>query len=334
MLLESREKPGEEAATRKAAIVTTMATPLMKAIQVHDYGEPDQLQLEEIPRPQPEEGEVLVRVYAAGVNPVDWKIRSGMMRAFRPSTFPYVPGADLSGVVEQVGAGVAGFQSGQAVFGRGSRGTYAEYALVPAAALALKPKPLSFEEAATIPVGATTAWQGLFDQGNLQAGQRVLILGGAGGVGIFAVQFARWKGAHVLSTASTANVEFARSLGAEQVIDYTQTNVADKAREVDLVFDTVGGAALESAWPTLKRGGLFVSIAGRPDEARARELGVRTASFSAQVNSDLLSTFAHLIYEGQIKAVVGQTFPLSEAGKAQELSQKGHGRGRIILQIA
>lgn len=311
-----------------------MAAPMIQAIQVHDYGEADQLQLEQVPQPQPDAGEVLVRVYAAGVNPVDWKIRSGMMRAFRPSTFPYVPGADLAGVVERVGSGVTTFQPGQAVFGRGSRGTYAEYAPAPAATLALKPKSLSFDEAATLPVGATTAWQGLFDQGNLHAGQRVLILGGSGGVGLFAVQFARWKGAHVLSTTSTGHVEFVRSLGAEQVIDYTRANLADQARDVDLVLDTVGGAALESAWPTLKRGGTLVSIAGQPDEARARELGVRAARFSSQVSSDLLSTFARLSDEGQLKTVVGQTFPLSEAGKAQELSQKGHGRGRIILQIA
>lgn len=310
-----------------------MATPLMQAIQVHDYGEPDQLKLEEIPQPQPEEGEVLVRVYAAGVNPVDWKIRSGMLKAFRPSAFPYVPGADLAGVVERVGPGVTAFQPGQAVFGRGSKGTYAEYALAPASALALKPESLRVEEAATIPVGATTAWQGLFDYGNLEAGQRVLILGGSGGVGLFAVQFARWKGAQVLSTTSTGNVEFVRSLGAEQVIDYTKTNLADAARDVDLVFDTVGGAALENAWPTLKRGGVLVSIAGQPDENRARELGVRATRFSSQVNSDLLSTFARLIDEGQIKAVVGQTFPLREAVRAQELSQKGHGRGRVVLQV-
>jgi len=311
-----------------------MSTQTIRAIQVHDYGNADQLKLEQIPRPEPQEGEALVRVYAAGVNPVDWKIRAGGLKAFRPATFPYVPGADLAGVVEKVGRGVSAFQPGQEVFGRSSQGTYAEYSIVPANALALKPKALSFEEAATIPVGATTAWQGLFDHGDLQAGQRVLILGGAGGVGIFAVQFARWKGAHVISTASTGNVDFVRSLGAETVIDYTKTRVEDEVREVDLVFDTVGGAALASAWPTLKRGGTLVSIAGQPDEAKARELGVRSARFSAQVTSELLSTFAQLIDAGEVKVVVGATFPLSEAGKAQDRSESGHGRGRIILRVA
>ncbi len=310
-----------------------MSTKTIHAIRIHDYGDADQLKLEQIPQPEPQEGEVLVRVYAAGVNPVDWKLRAGWMKNFRPSTFPYVPGADLAGVVEKVGSGVTSFQPGQEVFGRSSQGSYTEYGIAPANALALKPKSLSFDEAATIPVGATTAWQGLFDHGNLQPAQRVLILGGAGGVGLFAVQFARWKGAHVISTASTHNVDFVRSLGAEMVVDYTKAHVEDEVHDIDLVFDTVGGATLATAWPTLKRGGTLVSIAGQPDAAKARELGVRTANFSAQVTSELLSTFARLIDAGQIKTFVGATFPLSEADKAQELSQSGHGRGRIVLHI-
>jgi len=311
-----------------------MSTQTIKAIQVHDYGNADQLKLEQIPQPQPQHGEVLVRVRAAGVNPADWKLRSGMMKAFWSATFPYVPGADLAGVVEKVGPGVTAFQPGQAVFGRSSNGSYAEYSTAPANALAPKPESLSYDEAATIPVGATTAWQGIFDHGNLQPGQRVLILGGAGGVGLFAVQFARWKGAHVIATASTRNIDFVRSLGAETVIDYTKTRVEDEVHNIDLVFDTVGGTALPTAWPTLKRGGTLVSIAGQPDEAKARELGIRIARFSAQVNSELLNTFAQLIDEGQVKTVVGAVFQLSEAGKAQELSQGGHGRGRIVLHIA
>jgi NADPH:quinone reductase-like Zn-dependent oxidoreductase len=311
-----------------------MSTKTSNAIQVHNYGDVDQLKLEQVTHPEPQEGEVLVRVHAAGVNPVDWKIRAGFLKDFAPVTFPYVPGADLAGVIEKVGAGVTTFQPGQAVFGRSSRGSYAEYALAPADALALKPANLSFDEATTIPVGATTAWQALFDHGNLQPGQRVLILGGAGGVGLFAVQFARWKGAHVLSTASTSNADFVRSLGAETVIDYTKARVEDEVHDVDLVFDTVGAAALASALPTLKRGGMLVTIAGQPDEAKAKELGVRAVRFSAQVTSELLSTFARLIEEGQIKTFVGTVFSLNEAGKAHQLSQSRHGRGRIVLHIA
>ena len=311
-----------------------MTTQTIKAIRVHNYGDVDQLKLEQIPQPEPQEGEVLVRVLSAGVNPVDWKIRAGYLKDYMPTTFPYIPGADLAGVVEKVGPGVTTFQPGQEVFGRGSQGTYTEYAIAPAKMLALKPKTMSFDQAATIPVGATTAWQGLFDHGNLQAGQRVLILGGAGGVGLYAVQFAHWKGAHVIATTSTSNRDFVRSLGADVVIDYTKARVEDEVHDVDLVLDTVGGTALASALPTLKRGGTLITIAGQPDEAKARELDVRTASFSAQVNSELLSTFAKLIDEGQIKTVVGETYALSEVAKAHEISQNGHGRGRIILRVA
>lgn len=310
-----------------------MTTQTIKAIQVHNYGDADQLKLEQIPQPEPQEGEVLVRVYSAGVNPMDWKIRAGYLKDYMPTTFPYVPGADLAGVVEKVGPGVTKFQPGQEVFGRGSQGTYTEYAIAPEKMLALKPKMMSFDQAATIPVGATTAWQGLFDHGNLQAGQRLLILGGAGGVGLYAVQFAHWKGAHVIASTSTSNVDFVRSLGAEAVIDYTKMRVEDEVHNVDLVLDTVGGTALDGALPTLKRGGTLITIAGQSDEVKARELGVRTARFSAQINSELLSTFAKLIDEGQIKTVVGETYSLSEVGKAHEISQSGHGRGRIILQV-
>jgi NADPH:quinone reductase-like Zn-dependent oxidoreductase len=311
-----------------------MAAQTFNAIQVHGYGDTDQLRLEQVHRPRPQAGEVLVRVHAAAVNPVDWKIRSGLMKDFMPATFPYVPGADLAGIVDEVGPGVTSLKPGQAVFGRSSRGSYTEYALAPANALALKPETLSFDEATTIPVGATTAWQGIFDQGNLQAGQRALILGGAGGVGLFAVQFARRVGAHVSSTASTRNVDYVRELGAEAVFDYTRGRVAEQVHDVDLLFDTVGGEALASAWPTLKRGGTLVTIAGRPDEARARELGVRAKSFSSQVTSELLAMFAQLIEEGQLKVAIAAAFPLSEAGQAQKLSESRHGRGRIILQIA
>jgi NADPH:quinone reductase-like Zn-dependent oxidoreductase len=311
-----------------------MSTQTIQAIRVHQYGGSEELKLEQIPRPEPQAGEVLVRVHAAGVNPIDWKIRAGWLKDYMPMQFPYISGFDLAGVVEEVGPGVTAFQKGQAVFGQGSRGAYAEYAVAPVAKLALKPKTLSFDEAAAIPIGATTAWQGIFDQGGLQAGQPILIQGAAGGVGQFAVQFARWKGAHVIGTASTANVDFVRSLGAETVIDYTSTPVERVVHDVDLVFDTVGGSALDASLNALKRGGTLVTIAGQPPEEKARERGVRVASFAAQVSGDLLRTFAQLIDEGQVKVFVGERFSLSQAQQAHEHSQKGHGRGRIVLSIA
>jgi NADPH:quinone reductase-like Zn-dependent oxidoreductase len=310
----------------------TMTT--TQSIRVHAYGGPEQLKIEQATLPQPQAGEVLVRVLSAGVNPVDWKIRQGYLKDFRPMQFPYTPGADIAGIVEEVGPGVTTFHKGQAVFGQSSSGAYAEYAIASVNVLAAKPESISFDEAAAIPIGATTAWQGLFDQGGLQAGQHVLIEGASGGVGLFAVQFARWKGAHVIGTTSTANVETIRELGAEQVIDYKKTQVESVVKDVDLVFDTVGGETLERAYGLLKRGGILATIAGAPSQEKEKQFGIRTAWFSAQTSSQLLQQFAQLIVEGQVKVFIQKTFPLHEAKQAHETSQSGHGLGRIVLHIA
>ncbi|MBA2392510.1 MAG: NADP-dependent oxidoreductase [Ktedonobacteraceae bacterium] len=304
----------------------------IRAIRVYNYGDENQLTLDHIPRPEPQAGEVLVRVHAAGVNPMDWKIRRGYFKEVLPVQFPYIPGLELAGIVEEVGPGVTAWKIGQAVYGQSMKGTYTDYAVAPVESLALKPQSVSFEEAATIPVGATTAWQALFEYGKLEAGQRVLIQGAAGGVGLFAVQFARWKGAHVLAATSSANVDFVRSLGAETVIDYTTTALASVVHDVDLVFDVVGGSALEASLQALKRGGTLVTIAGQPAAEKVQERGARVVSFYTQVGRDLLQTFAQLIDEGQVKVTIEKVFPLSEASQAHELSQHGHGRGRIVLR--
>jgi NADPH:quinone reductase-like Zn-dependent oxidoreductase len=274
----------------------------MRAIQIHTYGDANQLHLEQISQPTPQEGEVLVHVHAAGVNALDWKIRSGLMKSVMPSTFPYVPGIELAGVVERVGPNVPTFQPGQAVYGHTSGGAYAEYSLVPAQTLAPKPTSLSFDEAATVPIGATTAWQALFDAGQLQAG----------------------------------HIAFLQALGADEVIDYTQTRVEEKVQDVDLVFDTVGGEGTTSALATLRRGRSLITLAGQPDKEQAQTLGVRTSFFGARLGAtaDLLNTFAQLIDDGQLRTSIAATFPLSEAWKAHELSQSGHGRGRILLHVA
>jgi len=312
-----------------------MSKQMMQAIRVYQYGGPEQLKLEQIPRPEPQEDEVLVRVHATGVLPSEWKIRQGSFHAFQPATFPYIPGSAFAGVVEEAGPLVTAFQKGQAVFGRSSKGTYAEYTTVSGETLALKPASLSFDEAATISGGATTAWEALFDRGGLQAVQRVLILGAAGGVGSFAVQFARWKGAQVIGTTGAANVDFVRSLGAETVVDYTSTPVEQVVHDVDLVVDTVGGQTLQSAWPVIKRGGTLVSTAGQPSQEKAHELGIRALFFTGgRPSSERLQTIAQLIDEGQIKVTLARIFPLREASLAHELSQSGHGRGRIVLHIA
>ena len=309
-----------------------MSTQTMRVIHVHRYGGPEQLKLEQQPRPEPQAGEVLLRVHAAGVNPIDWKIRQGLMKDFQPVTFPYTPGIEVAGVVEDIGPGVTAFEIGQAVIGQTARGAYAEYLTESVEALALKPQTLSFAEAATVPVGVTTAWRALFDHGGLTAGQRVLIQGAAGGVGLFAVQLAKWKGAQVIGTASTANLEFVRGLGADTVVDYTTTPVESVVQEVDLVLDGVGGETLLSSLATIRRGGTLISIAGLPPQEQAQARGVR-AMMSRGAASAPLQTFTRLIDEGHLKVTAGKTFPLSRVQQAHEYGQSGHGRGRIVLSV-
>jgi len=310
-----------------------MATQTMRMIHIHSYGGLEQLKLEEKPRPAPSSGEVLVRVYAAGVNPIDWKIRQGLMKNFQPVTFPFTPGIELAGVVAEMGPGVTAFEIGQAVLGQVVAGAYAEYVPVAVEALALKPETLSFIEAAAFPVGATTAWRTLFDHGGLTSGQRVLIQGAAGGVGLFAVQLAKWKGAQVIGTTSTANLEFVRSLGADTVVDYTTTPVENVVQDVDLVLDGVGVATLSSSLSALRHGGMLISIAGLPSPEQAQARGVH-AMMSRGPASVPLETLTRLVDEGHLKVPAGKTFPLSEVQQAHEYSQSGHGRGRIVLQIA
>jgi NADPH:quinone reductase-like Zn-dependent oxidoreductase len=199
--------------------------------------------------------------------------------------------------------------------------------------LALKPETLSFDEAATISGGATIAWTALFEDGALQAGQRVLIHGAAGGVGLYAIQFARWKGAQVIATASTANVDFVRSLGAETVIDYTTTPFEQFVRDVDLVLDTIGGETLQRSMEVVKSGGTLISLLEQPPQEKAQERDIRALNNAVLPTNEHLRTIAQLIAEGQIKAIAGKTFPLPEAPQAHELSQSGHGRGRIVLHI-
>jgi NADPH:quinone reductase-like Zn-dependent oxidoreductase len=256
-----------------------------------------------------------------------------LTKDFLPVTFPYTPGIEVAGVVEEVGPDVTAFEIGQAVFGQSTKGAYAEYVAVSVEALALKPQILSFAEAATVPVGATTAWRALFEHGGLTCGQRVLIQGAAGGVGLFAVQLAKWKGAQVIGTARAVNLDFVRSLGADTVVDYTMTPVESVVQDVDLVLDGVGGETLLSSLATIRRGGTLISIAGLPPQEQAQARGVR-AMMSRGTASAPLQTLTRLINEGHLKVTAGKTFPLSEVQQAHEYSQIGHGRGRIVLQIA
>jgi NADPH:quinone reductase-like Zn-dependent oxidoreductase len=307
---------------------------LMRAVRLHEYGPPSVLAVDTIERPEPKAGEVLIRVRFAGVNPIDWKLRAGYLKQYMPVALPTIPGLDVSGTVEAVGEGVTGFAVGDGVFGRGA-GTYAEFAVAPIATIAQIPNGVSFEQAATLHVGGVTAWLGVIDSGNVEAGQRLLVQGGAGGVGSMAVQLGHWKGASVIATASTANVDFVRSIGADEVIDYSSVKVEDAVHDVDVVFDTVGGEATEQLWNVLKPGGILVTCVGMPDAETAAARGVRAAATTHPAETrPILDELGKLVASGDLKPVIQQIYPLEEAASAQAASETGHGRGRILLKIA
>jgi NADPH:quinone reductase-like Zn-dependent oxidoreductase len=308
-----------------------MATSTMRIVRAHDYGSPDVLRFEQAPIPEPGAGQLRIRLKAAGVNPVDWKTRSGMYKQFWPLQFPWTPGIDGAGTVDAVGANVSQFEKGEAIFGIVT-GAYAEYALAQANDIQPKPENISFEEAASIPVGALTAWSAVIDTANIQPGQHVLVHGGAGGVGLYVVQLAHWKGAHVTATASARNLDFVRSLGAENVIDYSATRFEDVLKDMDAVIDTVGGDLPERSFSVIRPGGIFVTVAARLGEDAGKAQNIRAVS-AGRASSDHLKEIGELIGSGQLTPVAGALFPLREARKAQDLSQAGHGRGRIILEI-
>lgn len=304
-----------------------MAT--MKAAQIHGYGGPDVLVYEDAPRPEPKPGEILLRVHAAGVNPVDWKIRKGLFKGGRDYTFPLILGFDVAGTVEQLGEGVSSVQVGDAVYANMRGGAYAEYVAFEAEAAAAKPASLDFVQAASVPVAALTAWQALFDHGKLEAGQTVLIHAAAGGVGSFAVQFAHAKGAHVIGTASARNHNYLRDLGADEVIDYTTTKFEDVVKDVDVVFDTMGGETQQRSWGVLKPNGILVSIV----DPSAQSHGAQGTFFSAKPDAAQLTEIGRMIDAGQVKTSIETVLPLSEARQAHEQSESGHTRGKIVLQV-
>lgn len=299
----------------------------MHAVVMHETGGPEVLRLEELERPEPDEGEVLIRVRAASVNPADWKARRGS----REAPLPAVLGYDASGTVEL--SRVDGFAEGDEVFGRASSGSYAEFATAPAGNIAKKPEGLSHEQAATIPVAGLTAWQSLFDRGGLEGGQTALIAGAAGGVGHFAVQFARHARARAIGTGSARNRDFVLGLGAAKYVDYTQQEVADAVSDVDVAFDTVGGEVTESLVPTLREGGILVTIAAAPPEEAAKERGARAELLVTSPNPDQLATIADLVAAGDVRIEIAEVMPITEVQRAHELSESGHTRGKLVLAL-
>jgi NADPH:quinone reductase-like Zn-dependent oxidoreductase len=270
------------------------------------------------------------------VNPIDWKVREGHMKDFWPHKFPLILGWDLSGVVEELGRGVSRFKIGDEVYSvpdSTRNGAYADYIVVRESELALKPNSLHHIRAAALPLAAVTAWQALFDAGQLVSGQRMLIHGGSGGVGHVAVQLAKWKGAYVFATASTKNQELLRELGVDEPIDYTKQKFEDVARDVDFGLDLIGGETQERSWSVLKKGGVLLSLVQPPSVEKAKALGVQAVFVASHPNGAELAKIAELIDSGDLKPIVNRILPLSEARRAHELSQTGHTHGKIVLRV-
>ena len=327
-------------ATMMLVAVTAAAfadSAMMKAIVAHEYGGPDVLKYEDVPRPEPKENEILVRVIAAGVNPVDGMIRSGMFAKDKKRTSPLILGGDIAGVVERTGSKITSFKKGDPVYAYLSlrnNGGYAEYAVAKENETAAKPESISYTQAAAVPIVALTAWQALVDSAKLTAGQSVLIHGGSGGVGTFAIQIAKARGAKVFATASTANQNFLKEVGADVAIDYTKEKFEDVAKDVDVVLDSVGGDTLARSYGVVKKGGFIATLVSDVDQSELDKHGIHGESISVKPNAEELAKIGELIDEKKIRVFVSQTFPLQEAVKAQEQVATGHTRGKIVLKVA
>ena len=332
----------------------------MKAAFIRRYGGNKVVELGELPAPQAGPGELLVAVHAASVNPVDFKIRDGMLKMIIPFGFPLILGNDLSGVVKAVGAGVTHFKPGDAVFARMDKrriGAFAEFAVVAEADAAAKPANLSHIEAAAVPLAGLTAWQALFEIGGLKAGQKVLIHGGSGGVGTFAIQLAHHAGATVATTVGARNAELVRSLGADIVIDYKTQRFEEVVSDCDLVFDTQAGDIQHRSFAVLKRGGVLVSIAGKPDGRLVREFGlnpllgllldflsrkslrlakrhgVRYEYLFMHPSGEQLAQIGRLLEEGSVRTIVDKVFPLEQVREALAYSEAGHATGKVVVEV-
>ena len=315
---------------------TAQALPkTMKAIVAHEYGGPDVLKYEDVPLPEPKENEILVRVIASGVNPADPLILNGKYAKEFGTHLPLVLGYDMAGVVVRAGAKVTKLRVGDPVYAYLLwGGGWAEYCISNEGESAIKPKSLGFIDASAVPLAALTAWQALIDIGKIENGQTVLIHGGSGGVGSFAIQIAKAHGARVIATASTANQDVLKQLGAEVAIDYTKQKFEEIAHDVDLVLDPVGRDTLARSYGVVKKGGIVVTIVSRCDQAELKKHEIRGASLSSHPDSGELGEITKLIDGGKIKPIVTEVLPLTDAAKADAQAETHHTRGKIVLKIA
>ena len=306
----------------------------MKAVRIHGFGGTDALKYEDAPIPEPKEDEILIRVIAAGINPFDVDLREGYIKSL---TFPLTLGLDVSGVVEKAGAKITRFKKGDAVYAFLNyieQGGYAEFAIAKENWVSPKPKSITHQEAASLPVAACTAWLALVEKANLGAGQTVLIHGGSGGVGSLAIQIAKARGARVVATASASNQELLKQLGADQAIDYKATKFEDVVKDVDVVLDSVGGDTLARSYGVIKKGGIVVSLVAEVDQKALDAHGIRGVAIGVKPNANRLAEITKLIDAGKLKPMVSQVFPLSQATKAQEAAATHHTRGKIVLKVA
>jgi NADPH:quinone reductase-like Zn-dependent oxidoreductase len=308
----------------------------IRKMRIHSFGDSAVLQRDTVEPSLPDASQVLVSVKAASVNPVDFKIRSGKYPAVKEDRLPYTLGRDVSGVIEQCGAQATQYKVGDEVFGMVGigGGGYAEKVALDQRAITRKPPSLDHIHAAAIPLAGQTAWQGLFRYGGLKPGQSVLIHGGAGGVGHFAIQFAKAKGARVLTTVATADVKFATSLGADVVIDYKTQRFEEHASDLDMVFDLIDGETRERSWKLLKPGATLVSTLTEPSQEKARNLGVRALRYTVEADGNELAEIGALVTAGKVKVHVQKTYPLEEAAQALTALEKGHSVGKIVLIVS
>ena len=311
--------------------------PTMKAVRIHTYGGLENLIYEDSARPTAEKGEILIRVHATAVSPFDCAVRAGHLSGWYSYSMPHILGLDVSGVVEEIGSGVAGFAAGDDVYARvdpARNGAYAEYVTVSMFDVASKPPSLDHPQAAALPQVGLTAWRALIEAADLSPGQTVLIHAAAGGVGSFAVQLAKWRGATVIGTASRHNHDFLYELGADRVIDYNTTRFEDLVSNVDVVLDSVGGDTLERSWSVLKPGGILLSIVQQPAEEKGATHGVRQQFVAAYPPAgDVLKDIATLVEAEYVKPVVSSVLTLQEIQRAQELVETNHMRGKLVLKI-
>jgi NADPH:quinone reductase-like Zn-dependent oxidoreductase len=306
----------------------------MKAVTIHEFGGPEELLYEEMPVPEFGPAEILVKVHATSINPVDWKIREGYTKG--KIKFPFILGWDVAGTVEATGSLVSRFKTGDLVFALAEfnrNGAEAEYVVVKTDAAARIPSTISTEEAAATPLAALTAWMMLFDKANLQPGQRILIHAASGGVGSFAVQLAKIAGAFVAGTTSDENIDYGKFLGADEVIDYKSEDFSKRLKDYDVVLDTIGGETQKRSFKVLKKGGVLVTTVQIEDKDLANSYGVTLQSGLVMANGSRLQEIAGLIDEGRLKIFIDKTYDLKEVRAAQEYSQTGKVRGKIIVKV-